>query len=76
MKFVSNVIGCVIIVLVLYNILRFLLSITESYFNLSLGIDFLLYNNYMVYGAMGLLVVLAFIQEIIDHRYHNNEHLY
>ncbi|WP_154391872.1 hypothetical protein [Staphylococcus haemolyticus] len=48
----------------------------ESYFSMNFDIDFLLHNNYVTYGAIALLVVSAFLQELIEHQYNNNESLF
>ncbi|MDQ7223174.1 hypothetical protein RCI18_02520, partial [Staphylococcus haemolyticus] len=56
--------------------LRLLISLIESYFSMNFGIDFLLHNNYVTYGAIALLVVSAFLQELIEHQYNNNESLF
>ena len=70
MKVISQLLGIMI------NILRLLISLIESYFSMNFGIDFLLHNNYVTYGAIALLVVSAFLQELIEHQYNNNESLF
>lgn len=76
MKVLSYVLGFVITILALFNILRLLTSLIESYFNMNFGIDFVLHNNYVTYGAIALLVISAFLQELIEHQYNNNESLF
>ena len=42
---------------------------------MNFGIDFVLHNNYVTYGTIALLVV-SFLQELIEHQYNNNESLF
>ena len=75
MKVISQLLGIMITLLALFNILRLLISLIESYFSMNFDIDFLL-HNYVTYGAIALLVVSAFLQELIEHQYNNNESLF
>ncbi|MCI2948730.1 hypothetical protein ACUXJ9_002331 [Staphylococcus caledonicus] len=76
MKTLSHIIGFIITILVLYNILRFLFILTENHFNLNFGIDILLHNNYVVYGTMGLLILLITVQEVINQYLKDNKQVY
>lgn len=76
MKVISNVLGFIILILVLFNILRVLTSLVESYFNMNFGIDGVLHNHYVIYGALAILAICAFLQELIEQRYNNNEHTF
>ena len=76
MKVISQLLGIMITLLALFNILRLLISLIESYFSMNFDIDFLLHNNYVTYGAIALLVVSAFLQVLIEHQYNNNESLF
>ena len=50
MKVISQLLGIMITLLALFNILRLLISLIESYFSMNFGIDFVLHNNYVTYG--------------------------
>ena len=76
MKVISQLLGIMITLLALFNILRLLISLIESYCSMNFDIDFLLHNNYVPYGAIALLVVSAFLQVLIEHKYTNNESLF
>ena len=76
MKVISQLLGIMITLLALFNILRLLISLIESYFSINFGIYFLLHYYYVTYVAIALLVVSAFLQELIEHQYNNNESLF
>ena len=76
MKVISQLLGIMITLLALFNILRLLISLIESYFNMNFGIDGVLHNHYVIYGALALLAICAFLQELIEHQYNNNESLF
>ncbi|WP_275114068.1 hypothetical protein [Staphylococcus borealis] len=43
---------------------------------MNFGIDGVLHNHYVIYGALAILAICAFLQELIEHRYNNNEHTF
>ena len=64
MKVISQSLGIMITLLALFNILRLLIILIESYFSMNFGIDFVLHNNYVTYGAIALLVVSHFYKNL------------
>ena len=52
MKIVAYTSGFIGAVLFLFNILRFVFAWFEARFHLNFGIDLLLHNSYVIYGAL------------------------